>query len=409
MQTSITKNKPVNITTSRDETAAAGQPRNIEHKPDEDQESVGVVESVSDSGREPTGPVQGHAAGDTVIMFDGSLKRVEEIACGDTLLGDDSLPRTVQSLHRGSCELYRIYPSKGDPMVVTGTHTLCLKKFIPEDVTELTVNAVMALKRPQRKDFRLFRTGVEFATATQAIDPYFLGVWLGDGTTSRTEITTMDPEVAEYVTNYASERGLRTDIVAQSRGSKARAYRITRIGTSQDTNSIRDDLNRYGLCRQYQDDKGGDKFIPQDFLIADRTQRRALLAGLIDTDGCRAQNGVYEVTFAGMELADGIRFLARSLGYLATSSIKPVDCSPYYRTFISGAYDLPLLVPRRRGTAAVPGSMCRYGAVQVCANPLKTKFAVIPEGRGNFYGFTLDGNHRYLMHDFTVTRDSALG
>jgi superfamily II DNA or RNA helicase len=62
-----------------------------------------------------------------VMMSDGLVKMVQDIRVGDTLMGDDSTPRTVLSLARGREMMYEIKPTKGESYVVNESHVLSLK------------------------------------------------------------------------------------------------------------------------------------------------------------------------------------------------------------------------------------------------------------------------------------------
>lgn len=76
----------------------------------------------------PTGGGKCLGAGTPVLMFDGSVKAVENIVIGDLLMGPDSLPRAVLSLASGNEMLYRVTPIKGDSYVVNESHILSLKR-----------------------------------------------------------------------------------------------------------------------------------------------------------------------------------------------------------------------------------------------------------------------------------------
>lgn len=66
--------------------------------------------------------------GTEVLMYDGSIKRVEEIENHDVLMGDDSLPRIVRGVASGKGKLYKIEQSFGDTYVVNAPHILVLRK-----------------------------------------------------------------------------------------------------------------------------------------------------------------------------------------------------------------------------------------------------------------------------------------
>lgn len=72
-------------------------------------------------------PTGCHAAGTRILMFDGSIKAVEEVSIGDVLMGPDSRPRRVLQLARGREMMYQISPLKGEPFIVNESHVLSLK------------------------------------------------------------------------------------------------------------------------------------------------------------------------------------------------------------------------------------------------------------------------------------------
>jgi len=74
-----------------------------------------------------TGVGKCHAKDTPIIMSDGTIKMVQDIEIGDTLMGDDSNYRTVISLSRGEDEMYNIKQEIGDDYIVNSEHILCLK------------------------------------------------------------------------------------------------------------------------------------------------------------------------------------------------------------------------------------------------------------------------------------------
>jgi hypothetical protein len=122
------------------------------------------------------------------------------------------------------------------------------------------------------------------------VDPYVLGAWLGDGTSIRAEITAYDPEIIESIeaTGQECRRRLTPNIYGLIGGLQQR-------------------LRALGVL--------GDKHIPAQYLRASERQRRALLTGLLDTDGYCTPSGTIEFSVTNERLARGARDLALSLGY----------------------------------------------------------------------------------------------
>ena len=73
-----------------------------------------------------------HEAGTNILMYDGTIKKVENIGMGEKIMGDDYTPRIVKHLYRGRDKMYRIIQSDRQTYVVNGGHRLALK-FTGED------------------------------------------------------------------------------------------------------------------------------------------------------------------------------------------------------------------------------------------------------------------------------------
>jgi hypothetical protein len=353
------------------------------------------------------------------LMHDGSIKPVQDIKAGEFLMGDDSTPRRVLSTTKGTGPLYQIYPAKGEPFTCNGTHVLCLKSSISDEIEHVTVEDFLKWPRQQRHRARIYRTAVEWPEKPVNLDPYWLGLWLGDGHTRGPAITTADPEIAAYHADYAAKHGLEITIcdkvgnAASSYAAVVKDRRKARI----ESNPLRKKLAVHGLGAL---DGSQEKHIPNDFVYNSKRVRLELLAGLLDTDGSKsiggkrtekhktkANNGVYEITVKQEQFARQIKFVAQSLGYFAQTKIKIVNATAYYRTFISGAYNVPTLLSRKHSSIKGQTVSPLTGHIRK-ADCLKTKFAVIPKGKGRYYGFSVDGNHRFLLKDFTVTHNSSV-
>lgn len=238
--------------------------------------------------------------------------------------------------------------------------------------------------------------GVDFhsSRATLPIDPYFLGVWLGDGTkhirgkNSVVAITKDDIEIKECCEREAERWGLHTKTYYRYENNRDGSTRI--VGDKGKKNPL---LSTLRAIPELPDG------IPLQYLTASREDRKALLAGLIDTDG-HVSGGCADIIQKRKGLADGIAFLSRSLGFHVYESLKYVKgyTDPYFRCSISGNLSsLPMRIARKQ------------------AQPRKSKknhnrrgFTVEPLGVGAYYGFTLDGEDgRFLLGDLTVTHNTT--
>jgi DNA-binding CsgD family transcriptional regulator len=405
----------------------------------------------------PAGSGKCLGKGTPVLRYDGSVVPVEEIAEGDLLMGPDSKPRTVLRLCRGEAPLYRVDPVKGDPWVCNEDHILTLAgtNHHAGKVRDIAIKDWMAFSPTSRQNWKLFRCGVEFQAANELpVDPHLVGLWLGDGTTTATHITSADAEVLDYLKTWAAAHGVSYCEAPNRRGStlaqftcrsreersrqmpaevaahptlSTRQRRIAALATAGQSNrsiaealqvntkSVENSISAirrkaqlplakqnfwlrdflFGECRTSH-----GKQIPFAYLTASRQARLELLAGLVDSDGYLA-NGYYEICTKWRALASQILFLARSLGFAAYSSTKTVRLDSertrdYQRITISGNIaEVPVLLARKK---ARPRGQIKRTHV--------TGFSLSPIGAGEYYGFTLDGDGRFLLGDFTVTHNS---
>ena len=145
------------------------------------------------------------------------------------------------------------------------------------------------------------------------IHPYILGVLLGDGCLTRgAEWCKPDEFILEKIKSLLSSE------YYVKRIGKRRVcnYRIsTQRGKS---NPILTELERLGLRFK----RSEEKFIPDEYLSANREQRLQLLQGLMDTDGYIDSAGECVYYSKSEKLMDDVRYLAHSLGYDATKNRK---------------------------------------------------------------------------------------
>ncbi len=153
------------------------------------------------------------------------------------------------------------------------------------------------------KKFRFQQEPIHYSEKPVPLDPYFIGLWLGDGTTARAEVTTVD----EPIINYLQALGEKYEIPVSNRRI-AYTFRTYFKGLKH-ANYIKDCMESLNLI--------GNKHIPKVYLENSSENRLKLLAGIIDSDGYKDSN-VYEITQKVKSLAQDIRVLANSLGIFVT-------------------------------------------------------------------------------------------
>lgn len=438
--------------------------------------------------------------GTPILLYNGMIKKVEDIQVGEKLIGDDGLPRTVLSLVSGEDEMFEIIQNNGDNYTVNRNHILSLQiadhkriywdnkdsawivgwynrdtnryqrksftglkegeisfvkmnendkicieceksyttgenfskhmkkihnivipklktfgrtkdeahedalKFLEtiQDDNIVDISVVDYLKLPtntQRKLYGFRCSSLSREKKDVDIDPYILGLWLGDGVSTQPIICSIDTEIVEYLEEYCVENGFEL-----THNDKYINYTICdKINRSS---RIVSSLQKYNLIQ--------NKHIPLDYKVNDEDTRLKVLAGIIDTYGNVTKNGRL-VRIAQClkheQLVQDIVYLCRSLGF-CTNVRKGKSTYTYenekksgicFNITISGDLErIPTLLPHKKCSVnPIPGENGR----SIVVDKLRTSIKVKPVGKGEYYGFNLDGNQRYLLGDFTVTHN----
>jgi DNA topoisomerase II len=449
------------------------------------------------SGRNGVGSKGCFRANTLIPLYNGSLKKVQDIDSDDLLIGDDGTPRNIIALVRGKSTMYEITSPRGMTYIVNGSHLLTVRmedhkvifwnqtrggwtvlwlnkeektinrkqitaftpsiicsecgislsgnmkrhytrmhpeveyiapprksptteapdteevrqarremeefcKTIPDDNTlDITVKEYMKLTKTIQSRLTGFRGEcVKWPKQKVHLDPYVLGLWLGDGMQDGYGFAN-DADNDYQIMDYLKEWGKNND-----------AYIRLIKGTKY--NHTISSINHYGkkgkaplkkLLRIYDLEK--EKHVPREYLVNDRETRLAVLAGMIDTDGHVANDGSRITITQGMNhtrLAYDIVHLARSLGFMCNSHIR--DTQWEYKgelkrgkaicINISGdnIWEIPTLLPRKKCKAPIVKNVTNNGVL-----------SVKKLDKENFYGFRIDGNKRFVLEDFTVVHN----
>jgi phage terminase large subunit-like protein len=196
----------------------------------------------------------------------------------------------------------------------------CRPSVTPRVMT--TAEMVEELRHGTRGDRNLavpVAAPLQLPDADLPVDPYVLGVWLGDGHRHAAAVTTMETEVVAGIEEAGYE------LTARPYGNSGRATTYgVRATDRTKSGSLHRQLRLLGLLH-------GTKRIPAPYLRASADQRFRLLQGLMDSDGTVAPNGACEFLVTEKPLADGFAELVVTLGWKATRSTRSVDGRPAYR------------------------------------------------------------------------------
>lgn len=332
------------------------------------------------------------AKGTRFIMFDGSIKNVEDIKVGDILMGPDSKPRTVLATTHGIDNMYKVIPENGIEHIVNSKHPIrtIYRKAYGNIVREELITApnhikTLSLHPRWRECYALEKVnGIEFEHKDVLIDPYIFGLWIGDGDKDSARFTNPDIEVIDALKEFANANNLVCNIYNHSISKLAKRISFTKKDCS--LNWFRQALDAMGVK--------DNKFIPKNYICTDRESRLQFLAGIIDTDGnYDARKHNFEIIQKLESVTAGIVYIARSLGIKTTVKTKVVNGCTYYRIFLlSKGWIIPTKVKRKQCP--------EYTALQ--KNPLECRFDIESIGKDEYYGFEVDGDSLCLLEDFTI-------
>ena len=346
-----------------------------------------------------------------ILMFDGTVKRVQDIEVGDYVMGPDSLPRLVVSLAHGEEPMYEVIQNKKDSYTVNESHILTLqitgissrrKKYVCDslgnryttgDIVNISVRDYLACSNSFKHVAKGYSAAVDFPIMSckkpEYMDPYFLGLWLGDGNSRNMAITTPDLEVVEYIKDFAQQHGYEVIEREFDKPNKAKLYALK---------NVKHDAY---MRRFIREELYLNKHIPDFYKTAPRNIRLLLLAGLLDSDGyLHAQDkSTFEFCSKDEALVSDVAFIARSLGLCAR------EFTRYNRQYNRDYYYCTIWGP----TQIIPTRVIRKQAHNNSnKNNLLTGIKVIPKGEGEYFGFELRGaDRRFLLADFTVVHNTV--
>ena len=259
--------------------------------------------------------------GNTPVLTKDGFKPISALSVGDKVFDENGEECNVTGFFpQGSKKVYRVtfedktfidcceehlwkYNTYKDRQVGNGWKVKNLKQILEKHKIKLSSdrnNLAIPVCKP-----------IQFEKKELPLDPYVLGILLGDGSLSESSITVSSAEedIIERMNsrlNYGSFSKCPSD-------NYSWRYKSYIDRKNQLLNVIRD-LGLWGT-------KSSTKFIPNDYLFSNEIDRRDLLAGLFDSDGSVSKQGCLSFSSTNEILCDQFIWLCRSLGYRTTKAV----------------------------------------------------------------------------------------
>lgn len=173
------------------------------------------------------------------------------------------------------------------------------------------------------------------------MNPYVLGVWIGDGTNKKPTLTICDTDLE--ILEEIKSAGYKLTTCFKQIGCKAYSFE-----------GLRDDLQKFGMCHSRRTTQ---KHIPDVYFTASKEQRLELIAGLLDTDGClKRKERRYDYSTSDERLKDDVVKLISTFGWrvcvvkrdpeMSSSGINGNEAN--YRISFTPTFEIPCRVKRKQ-------------------------------------------------------------
>lgn len=348
---------------------------------------------------------------ETMIPTPSGLRRFGDLIVGDEVFAGDGSVTKVLAVHdRGILPVYRLTFDDKSSTLACGEHlwkvrgraervrkhaTPYRRETKSDDIWSIlsTEQIISRSARGKRREFEIPRQGpAHFPRARVPVEPYFLGVWLGDG-------VRLKPA-------YATKPTPEISMELQARGHRVSEPRDGLVTVYEQTGRLRE----AGVLSLYSH----ERYVPEAYKVADIETRRDVLCGLMDTDGGIDADGHMEFGSTSLRLAEDVIWLCRSLGGVAY--LKEAVKQPFYygseRQKIMGRLCYRVTVKLSFNPFRIEKRRRRWTDPMRAANTRRymTRYidSIRPEGEAHCRCIKVEHHdHLYLTNDFIVTHNTA--
>lgn len=349
---------------------------------------------------------------DTPIITPEGIKPWGSLQVGDYVYGDDGKPTKIIDIpFDDKAPIYKITLKDGRTVEASEGHLWKVLIHNRKGLQILSTKELLDVYKAKRKvSYRnpsgveykcgiVGNNGIEMPYKSVGIDPYTLGLLLGDGC-----FCTPESRNSVYYTCQDSDAEHIIPLIPYNIVKRNAKYTY-----GVQIENAADYLEYLGLWMH----KSENKFIPKDYLYNSKEVRKELLIGLIDSDGYvsnqKHQINGYEISVSSKQLSDDITWLCRSLGYNVSVHIK----KPWYynknKEKISGLISYRVSIHTDDTLSNLPRkkNICSISAYshsrQVSTRIINIEYI----GEKKAKCITVDNtSHCYLVGDFITTHNS---
>jgi hypothetical protein len=266
---------------------------------------------------------------DCILYYEKGEKPIKDAKIGDYIYGaDGKLTKILDKINPGVVDLFRVELSDGREVLASANHVWKTYNTVKEEWQEVTTEVIASKYFYEKYDKRYdkfvksliysipINKNINYPKKDLKIDPYWLGLYLGDGFTGKPVVCSIDKEIVDYCIRYSEALDMSYSIykLSKNRLPNFDIIRIKNKKRSNKANKLKDLLKHYNIDQT--------KTIPEDYLKSNEEDRLQLLKGIMDTDGSICKRGHVEFSTVIKEFADSFEFLCRSLGLSVKRTLK---------------------------------------------------------------------------------------
>lgn len=239
-----------------------------------------------------------------------------ELKIGDEICGTNgTIQKVIGTFAKGQKEIYKVHFANGQVVECCEDHlwnvTTKSGKYKTLPLKEIIKTGVIYNKPCGEIQYNFFtpKTKVDFPKKNLPVDPYLLGLLLGDGSlgSNGSIELSLGFRKEHVIDNIVLPENIKYNIKKDSTKNYIRV-KFSRISDNGPT--MHDYIRDLGLL----DAKSGTKFIPKDYLYTSEEDRLKLFSGLMSTDGYLNSKGLYEYSTTSEQLCKDIVELMNGLG-----------------------------------------------------------------------------------------------
>lgn len=349
---------------------------------------------------------------DRLVLTPSGFVEMGTVTPGSRVIGSDGRAHRVLAVYpQGVRQVFRVTMSDGTATECCDEHLWFTqtraerRRGVSGSVRPLSeIRASLTIEGGTRPNHRIpIVSPVEFdGNHHLPVDPYLLGILLGDGSFSGSVIL-HNPEI-DIQDRFSELLPVGDSMATVSDGITCRVRRSVRSGAASETKKAIVDMGLDGTGSL-------TKFIPRGYLMAPVECRRSLLAGLVDTDGHVASSGrVVEFSTSSERLARDVEFLVGSLGGIVTTARRETSFT-YLGGRRNGSPSFRLFIRFTDGYVPVRSDkhLRRWNSDSIRQEG-RSIVSVDPVGEKPCQCIMIDSDdHLYVTDDFILTHNTALG